>query len=145
MAVSIFTSTFSLAILSILSVDAPPPPHDGTITSSSSLTSAVDCSSLIPEHGGFVCVRLLRAALPWVFYLNVTKASNLPAACNVSAPSSTNCAGDVFTPTGAPGGAPTTSSETESANELAPAPALAAQALQCFRFWLDLSYFVGHC
>ncbi|KAA3463582.1 non-specific lipid-transfer protein-like protein [Gossypium australe] len=125
-------------------------------SSSSSSSSTVDCSTLIlnmadclsfvssgsevskPE--GSCCSGLktvlktgpeclceaFKSSASMGVSLNVTKASTLPAACKVSAPSSTNCAASV-TPAGAPdvepsatAGAPTTFS---AANEVAPTPA----------------------
>ncbi|KAL4352578.1 hypothetical protein GQ457_06G003550 [Hibiscus cannabinus] len=119
-------------------------------SSSSSTTPAVDCSTLIlnmadclsfvtggsevskPE--GTCCSGLktvlktgpeclceaFKSSASMGVSLNVTKASTLPAACKVSAPSATNCAVSV-TPAGAPDVQP--SATAESANEVAPAPA----------------------
>ncbi|KAG4152967.1 hypothetical protein ERO13_D04G153900v2 [Gossypium hirsutum] len=116
-------------------------------SSSSSSSSTVDCSTLIlnmadclsfvssgsevskPE--GSCCSGLktvlktgpeclceaFKSSASMGVSLNVTKASTLPAACKVSAPSSTNCA-DVEP--SATAGAPTTFS---AANEVAPTPA----------------------
>ncbi|KAK8564179.1 hypothetical protein V6N13_005603 [Hibiscus sabdariffa] len=119
-------------------------------SSSSTTTPAVDCSTLIlnmadclsfvtggsevskPE--GTCCSGLktvlktgpeclceaFKSSASMGVSLNVTKASTLPAACKVSAPSATNCAVSV-TPAGAPDVRP--SATAESANEVAPAPA----------------------
>ncbi|KAE8686810.1 Non-specific lipid-transfer protein-like protein [Hibiscus syriacus] len=147
MVVSIITFAFGLAILSISAFDSAH--HHATAPSpSSSTTPTVDCSTLIlnmadclsfvssgsevskPE--GTCCSGLktvlktgpeclceaFKSSASMGVSLNVTKASTLPAACKVSAPSATNCA-DVQP--SATAGAPTASSE--SANELAPAPA----------------------
>ncbi|XP_039019410.1 non-specific lipid transfer protein GPI-anchored 31-like [Hibiscus syriacus] len=156
MVVSIITFAFGLAILSISAFDSAHH-HATAPSPSSSTTPTVDCSTLIlnmadclsfvssgsevskPE--GTCCSGLktvlktgpeclceaFKSSASMGVSLNVTKASTLPAACKVSAPSATNCAVSV-TPAGAPdvqpsatAGAPTASSE--SANELAPAPA----------------------
>ncbi|TYI33689.1 hypothetical protein ES332_A04G151200v1 [Gossypium tomentosum] len=147
MAVSTFSFALSLAIFSIWAVDAAH--HHATApspssSSSSSSSSTVDCSTLILNMAdclSFVCCSGLKTVLKtgpeclceafkssasMGVSLNVTKASTLPAACKVSAPSSTNCAASV-TPAGAPdvepsatAGAPTTFS---AANEVAPTPA----------------------
>ncbi|GMJ03446.1 xylogen protein 1, glycosylphosphatidylinositol-anchored lipid protein transfer 31 [Hibiscus trionum] len=122
-------------------------------SSSSSNTPAVDCSTLIlnmadclsfvssgsevskPE--GTCCSGLktvlktgpeclceaFKSSASMGVSLNVTKASTLPAACKVSAPSATNCAVSV-TPAAAPDSADEQASTTaESAKEVAPAPA----------------------
>ncbi|XP_039047710.1 non-specific lipid transfer protein GPI-anchored 31-like [Hibiscus syriacus] len=177
MEVSVFTFALSLAILSTLAVDASH--HHATAPSPSSSTSTVDCSTLIlnmadclsfvsagsevskPEgtccsglktvlKSGPECLcEAFKSSASMGVSLNVTKASTLPAACKVSAPSSTKCAVSV-TPAGAPdgqpsttagGGAPTTSSE--SANEVAPAPAPGSSGSSVFSFSAGSVIFAG--
>ncbi|KAL4348759.1 hypothetical protein GQ457_17G004200 [Hibiscus cannabinus] len=158
MAVSTFTFALSLTILSLWAVDAAHH-HATAPSPSSSSTPTVDCSTLIlnmadclsfvssgsevskPEgtccsglktvlKSGPECLcEAFKSSASMGVSLNVTKASTLPAACKVSAPSATNCAVSV-TPAGSPDGQPSataggtsaTSSES-SANEVAPAPA----------------------
>ncbi|KAK8529736.1 hypothetical protein V6N13_102638 [Hibiscus sabdariffa] len=146
MAASKLFLAFSLAILSIWAVDAAhhhaaaPSP---SVDCSTLILNMADCLSFVssgskasrPEgkccsglktvlKSGPECLcEAFKSSASFGITLNVTKATALPAACKVSAPSATSCA---LSPAGSPGMAPSAGApETFSggATVAAPAPA----------------------
>ncbi|TYH25958.1 hypothetical protein ES288_A03G211500v1 [Gossypium darwinii] len=151
MVASKFCFAFSLAILSILAVDAAQhhalaPSPSSPVDCSSLILNMADCLSFVSSGSktskpeGTCCSGLktvlkagpqclceaFKSSASLGVTLNVTKAMTLPAACKVSAPSATQCALSL-SPTGAPGMAPSAiagapAAFSGGANEAAPAP-----------------------